>query len=419
MHSGPFDSELPGQTRKNKADAAQPRVLIVSASPERQSALTRSMRHDGLNCTLAQSTDEALHILVPRERHESNVNQNDGFELVIYDLERCSAPAMRFVRELADLDVSTVILCPQVSFDEAVQAMRAGAADIVSGNVRGREVAKRVRTALNQRRAALNQRATMSDDGVPLLEDVDPEAARIASRGKPNGLIAGTIGPRRGGASNSNDMGSAPPMPKAKKIKDSELGPPPTVQEQGAQFAATIRGELDVESLLRHALEFVLAHAGPTNAAVFLPAASGDFSLGAYVNFSCPKDTVEVLLDHLANVAAPKLEQTVGVLSMTDDASIESHVGHGTDWLNGHNALAFCCHHEGECLAVFMIFRERHAPFPSHIRELLGELSRHFGQQLARVVRIHHRHLPKDKWGKLGEPADGFDSNDDHGDLAA
>lgn len=74
------------------------------------------------------------------------------------------------------------------------------------------------------------------------------------------------------------------------------------------EFKGLIRNELDIESLLRTTLEFVLSRSGPTNAAIFLPTTSGDYSLGAYVNYDCPKETVDVLLDHLANVVAPRFE---------------------------------------------------------------------------------------------------------------
>lgn len=37
-----------------------------------------------------------------------------------------------------------------------------------------------------------------------------------------------------------------------------------------------------------------------------------------------------------------------------------------------------------------------------------------FALQLAKVIRIHHRHLPRDKWGRVG---DGLEADED--DLAA
>lgn len=394
MYPGAPESNRPSRAAGSAAgnNAAEcPRVLIVSGNAERLDSLTRTMRQDDVICGLAGTTDAALKLVMTPARPGKGAR----YEVVLYDLERCSPGALNFVREMAELDVATIIICPDVSFDEAVQAMRAGASDIVSGHLKPRDLHKRVRSAILQQRNQIERAAAptsaTADDGIPVLEDVDPEAARVAGRGlarsRPDHLIAGSVG-------------------KARKIKDVPAGPEPSMRELAAQFGGVIRCELDVESLLRHALEFVLAHAGPTNAAVFLPAQSGDFSLGAYVNFSCPKETVEVLLDHLANVAAPRLETTVGVLHLKDDDAIEQHVGQGTDWLKGHEAVCFCCRNEGECLAVFMLFREKHAGFGPELVDLLGMLAEKFGEQLARVVKIHHRHLPKDKWGKLGEPAE-------------
>ena len=73
-----------------------------------------------------------------------------------------------------------------------------------------------------------------------------------------------------------------------------------TMVTLASEFNSLIRQELDLESLLRVSVEFILGKSGPTNAAVFLPAASGDYSLGAYVNYDCPKDSAEVLMDQLA-----------------------------------------------------------------------------------------------------------------------
>ena len=165
----------------------------------------------------------------------------------------------------------------------------------------------------------------------------------------------------------------------------------------------------------RQVLEFVLANLGATNAAVFLPGSTGDYSLGAYVNYSCPKDAAEVLLDHLANVAAPNLEHTTGVIHIKTPEQLEARFGDSCGWIGDCEMLAFTCRSEGECLAVFTLFRERSTPFGSDAAAMLGMLSDVFGHQLARVIRIHHRHLPRDKWGSLGDPT----NLDDEGGMAA
>lgn len=204
---------------------------------------------------------------------------------------------------------------------------------------------------------------------------------------------------------------------KARRTRDCAGDPRETDSARLAeQFGRQIRAELDVETLLREVLEFILIHVGPTNAAIFLPGTSGDFSLGAYVNYTCPKDAAEVLLDHLANVAAPSLEQTAGVLHLRRPDELREHIGEGMPWLDGSHMMAFTCRHEGECLAVFTLFRDGQSPFATGVSGLLQRISEVFAAQLARVIRTHHRHLPRDKWGALGDPPA---QGDDEGGMAA
>ncbi|MEL7472664.1 MAG: hypothetical protein AAGK04_05040, partial [Planctomycetota bacterium] len=92
---------------------------------------------------------------------------------------------------------------------------------------------------------------------------------------------------------------------------------------------------LDVEIALRRVLEHVLDRIGPTNAAVFMPDSSGDYSLGAYVNYDRPKDSAEVMLDHLAGVIAPRFEETDGVVSIHNDDQLHQCIGAEAHWLAG------------------------------------------------------------------------------------
>lgn len=183
------------------------------------------------------------------------------------------------------------------------------------------------------------------------------------------------------------------------------------------EFKGLIRNELDIESLLRTTLEYVLARTGPTNAAIFLPTTSGDYSLGAYVNYDCPKDTVDILLDHLANVVAPRFEDLDGLLHLPEQEGLDRYIGDDAQWLEGSGVAAMACRHEGETLAIFMLFRDRRNAYTPNLLEQVKTIGELFASQLARVIHIHHRHLPKDKWGMLGDPDRGAD--DGYGDLAA
>lgn len=381
------DADAPRPRRASRATptpaSRSPRILIVSASPDRRESLTRALRAEDAVCGLADSPAAAYDMLGPAAR------ATPRFEVVLLDLPKCSSQALRFVRDLGDRRVSTVLVCPDVSFDEAVQAMRAGACDIVSGAVRPRELCKRVRSAVAQHRSgvAAHTDAALADT-LPPADTLRPAAQPRSAQNLIAGSIPGTADP---------DAASTPAsLARASRINPQADDDRPDPVDA---LARLIHNELDVESLLRHALEFILAEGGPTNAAVFLPGQSGDYSLGAYVNLSCPKDTAEVLLEHLANVAAPRLEATHGILRLSDPDSIELHTGVTSDWLTDSHVVAFSCKCDDEVLAVFMLFRDASTPFSRQLIATLTRLSEVFARQLARVVRIHHRHLPREQWG--------------------
>lgn len=165
-----------------------------------------------------------------------------------------------------------------------------------------------------------------------------------------------------------------------------------------AEFGVLARLELDVESLLRTTLEYVLHKIGPTNAAVFLPTAGQDFTLGAYVNYDCPKDCVDMLLDHVAAHVAPAIEDDPSMRLHRGEEALDQLMGEHAAWLTGCEAVTFAAEHEGEMLAAVALFRDDRDPFDTQTMRRLGVISEILAQQLARIIRVHHRHLPMDQW---------------------
>lgn len=185
-----------------------------------------------------------------------------------------------------------------------------------------------------------------------------------------------------------------------------------------SEFTVLIRQELDIESLLRTTLEYVLGRSGPTNAAVFLPTTSGDFSLGAYVNYDCPKETVDILLDHMANVVAPRFENAPAPVHIATPEAMDDQLGDDAHWLGDSHVVAYPCRSGEETLAIVLLFRDSRSPYLKGFIEQLVTVGDLFAAQLARVIRIHHRHLPKDKWGRIGDPEP--ERHDEYGgDLTA
>lgn len=200
-----------------------------------------------------------------------------------------------------------------------------------------------------------------------------------------------------------------------------------------SEFSTIIRRELDVEALLRSSLEYLLTKTGPTNAAVFLPTGIEDYSLGAYVNYDMPKETVDVLLDHLADILAPRFESEDSVVAIRGRAELHDWLDDAAEWLSDSALLVFPCLHEDECLAVIALFRDASKPFKPEVFPTLDVVRALFAEQLARVIRIHNRHRKDQIWtgfdvepgrqdeddGNLDFPNFDADAGDDYDNLAA
>lgn len=186
-----------------------------------------------------------------------------------------------------------------------------------------------------------------------------------------------------------------------------------------AEFNTLLRQELDVESLLRTVLEYVLPRLGPTNAAIFLPSTTGDFTVGAYVNLDGPKDGPEVLMDHLAAVIAPAMEHGQQIVLSRSTSTLEERLNLESDalgaWVGPAAFTTFACIEDGECLAVVALWRSDDRPYDVELMPTLEVVRDLFSKQLARIVKVHHRHTP-DSAAK--DRNDEFDLGDDL-DLAA
>jgi DNA-binding response OmpR family regulator len=159
-------------------------------------------------------------------------------------------------------------------------------------------------------------------------------------------------------------------------------------------YASLVREELDLEQMLRKTLEFLLERAGPTNAAIFLPASLDEFSLGGYVNYDWTSESPELLLQLLADRLAPHVAAADTHLHLTDDVALADVLDGKPDLLTGCHVLGVPCRLEDEPLAVVILFREAGRPFEAETVELCQAIAPMIGEYLARIIRIHHRHLP-------------------------
>ena len=235
------------------------------------------------------------------------------------------------------------------TIDDAAEAMRLGMADLLVLDAPKRELVGRI--------------ASMIDAALEKREEPAPQPLNLV-----------------------------PSAPVSGESTDTDLV---TVR---AEFGVLARLELDVESLLRTTLEYVLHKIGPTNAAVFLPSSGQDFTLGAYVNYDCPRDCVDMLLDHVAAHVAPAIEDDPSMRLHRGEEALDDLMGEHAAWLTGCEAVTFAAEHEGELLAAVALFRDDRDPFDPRTIRRLSVISDILAQQLARIIRVHHRHLPVDQW---------------------
>ncbi len=177
------------------------------------------------------------------------------------------------------------------------------------------------------------------------------------------------------------------------------------------EFRALLSQELDLESMLRTALEYLLSKTGPTNAAVFLPDADRHYSLGAYVNYDCPRDSANLLLEHLAAAICPPIERETELLRFEDGDEFAEHLGEQASLIRDRDIIAFRCAHNGRTFAIMVLFRDRTDPFTDSLPGTLDTLRSIFAAQLESILRVHHRSRPQ--WPReaaedVGETDDDF-----------
>ena len=369
--------QTPGAQGRSPISAV--RVLLISsrAGVQRRIARLLGKRADVLSVSKTvldarKRINKGLHDLV---LIDSGIGGGAGCELAREMSASCPGAISAMLADHADLD-------------EAMRAMRSGATDLIVLSADDDEVLSRVEAAGER---ALRQRER--EARVNRLRRLCNQLNNARME------VSGHVGEL------CNDLVEAY-RELSGKLEDVSVS---------AELSSLLRQELDVESLLRTLLEFSLAKIGSTNAAIFLPASSGEFSLGAYVNYDCPKDSAEVMMDHLANVMAPRFERQTSVLSMSGSSDLERYLGEDAHWLGESAALVVACREDDECLAVISFFRDKRTPFTESDVKLMSIIAELFGDQLSRVIHIHHRHLPKDQWGGFDTDID--DEEEGFGDI--
>lgn len=322
--------------------------------------------------------------------------ESGDFDVAILSLDRHEAEAVRLATEIttSDRPVSVLLTVRNPSVDHGVLAMRCGAADLLAKPFDLDE--------LRERLAAAAERA----------QNLRQQARRLERLKR----ICRRLNKQRQDVNNQVDVLCGDLVNAYQQLADHV-----DAQHQD-QFAMTIETELDVETLLRKTLEHMLTKTGPTNAAVYLPGNSGDFSLGAYINYDLQRDTADTLLDHLADVVPHRFRHERSVVRLDGPQDFVDHFGDDAAWLNSTGAMIASCHsHDGDCLAVIVVFRDTSDPFKTDGPAELRSIRDTFARQLAKVVRVHNRATPKAEWlgFDIGDEPDDEDYSADDWGMAA
>lgn len=347
------------------------RVLIVEPEAKVRRSLTSLLRDNGFICDPTGRRAEAIGALAGAE-----------YDVAVIGMRQREGSGVEILRELLERApaIKAVMIGVEPMLDHAVSALRLGAVDLIARPIDRDDALASVRHA-----AALARRDRDRDSRLRRLE-----------------RICHVLGRTR-----ADEAAEVDSLCRELEAACSELDSHAGTLRLASEFRAVIDQELDIEKLLRATLEFMLRRTGPTNAAVYLPSNHSDYSLGAYVNYDCPKDTADMLLDHLADTLAPAFADAVGVTVMNDDDELAASLGADAHWLSGNRVITFACRDEDECLAICTFFRDREKPYPDDLPQQLDALRDVFAAQLARVVRVHHRLVPDKGW--LGaDDADDF-----------
>jgi len=351
-------------------------VLVVEPEGAERDGVLKALRDPSVCCDTASTIAEAI-IMMEREEYDAAIipmvlSDGQGFDLV------------RLIEASAQ-HTKTIVLADRPLVTDAIDAMRSGAVDLLAVPIAEAELLAAVICAVDKARHD-RKRTEKTDHLKSLCKKLHSSQQQMAT--------------------NVDALG-ADLLDAYEDLSDEHRLDAPS--NEPTTFAGQIANDLDIESLLRKSLEHMLSMTGPTNAAVFLPCNHSDFNLGAYVNYDCPRDTVDVLLDQLADLLAPNLQDVKGVVSLSGGREITEFLGDDAGWLTDYEVVAFACRNGDECLAVITFFRELGRDFAKPTVDELKSMGDLLAAQLARVVKIHHRHMPDHEWSGWFEEEDDED----------
>ncbi len=379
------EAEKPSRRDRQAQPPIEPRsgqfnLLIVDDEQDVRRLIRQALPQDRLRILQAGSLTEAR-----RQSAEFAV------DVALIDILLPDGSGLDFAAELQRRHPAcqSIVMTGSPSSQFTIEAMRNGARDFITKPFDLVELTDRVQSALDRRKRAVKRRRHVRKLK-KLVRKLDHDRRDITQQ--VDILCKDLVGAYQ------------------------DIAGQMKLMEKVGEFKAKMRDELDLEQALRIALQYLLDEVGPTNAAIFLPNGSGGFSVGGFVNYSTGFDDPHLLLDHLADVAAPRILDEPEVCLLDDNELVETWLGDDSTWLSDQHLVLAPCRDDEQPMASLLLFRESDQPFRDDDVKLLNHIAPFFGEHLARLVRVHHRMSAffddEDDFGN--EP---WQSDDDPNDL--
>jgi DNA-binding response OmpR family regulator len=353
-------------------------VLLVGAKDDVEVAVRSAMETTPIELSIAEAGDEARSALVA---------QRFDVVLIAEGGPQGGAAFAQLVARLAPTS-KTMLLSRTMTVDAVVHAMRRGVVDYVQVPFDPNDFRARLVAAVDRSRddRAREERVVRLKGICKKLSDARAEFSEQARA-------------------------------LTEDLKEVREGIEERMDEVAmtAEYRTLLRQELDLEELLRVGVEYLIAKTGPSNAAVFLPGGDGAWSLGAYVNYDCPRQVAHPMLERLATDLCPELCKSDDLMRFQDSHDFIEGLGLGDTALAGTEIVAWPCLWKTDCLAVFVLFRDGATGFTDELASMIDALRGVFAEQVATVLRIHHRA----SGGWPAERADDEDERDDWEDRRA
>jgi FixJ family two-component response regulator len=343
------DGSVP--VRREEGSAA---ALLVGASVGVERVICAAAVKAGVEIVLAAPGDDARAALVARR-----------FDVVLISDERHAAAAKfaQLVGRLAPT-AKTILIAKAMTVSSVVEAMRGGMIDVVELPIEQANFQSRLMSAIERSREEREREERMMRlKGI--CKKLNDARAEVSEQAK----------------ALSDDLRTAREEANGKLDEVAMT----------AEYRTLLRQELDLEDLLRVGVEYLIGKVGPTNAAVFLPGSDGEWSLGAYVNYDCPRTVVQPLLDRLASDVCPELSRMDELMRFEDSSDFVESLGLGTTTLASSQIVAWPCFAKDDCLSVFVLFRDAKRGFADELATVIDALRTVFAEQIATVLRVHHR----------------------------